>query len=512
MRLVHLFLTLLILAAYAHAQEPSGEDGAEGKEGAAGGEAAAGAGEEGEKAEKKDEPKEPPKWNLPDRDRRRLERYIERYLVPGRRERSRTLERIERLAERDIDGHHFLEDVDAITDIANHSRTFNPKAGRRGRIEQIDVSPDVHGFPGGIGTVRYYIRLPRRYTDRELWPLIFALPDNKEWPDGEKYIEEVWAKSEKIAENYIIVVPRPHSKGDRWTRRQSYARAMIALRHVTGKFDQEKDTGGPATDMLRIFLDGRDAAAIALARFPGMFAGAVLRHSDGRIPGGPNLRETDAPEGVSAYVVYSPKKRFEKQFAQGLKALNDTVELVEDEGEGIVDVEPIAAWLKKTAEARVTQPRSIDYTIHDPSFQRAWWLTVLRYDSALEPPASISARADRARNVVRVEVRGVSRFEINLNDAIIDLNRPLDITVVEGEREYPFLQQAELARSVAQALTSLVQSNHPWRVYPVRLTVDVPKLRAAWKAAEEKKAAAEEKEKEKKKTSVEVVSGAADVR
>ncbi len=525
MRLLMRLLLIALLAATAvvpvSAQEPekAKDASAEGEKPKDAGEEAGDKNEPGDKTEKGEakgeakkpvkEPKEPPAWKIAERDRRKVEKHVVDYLVPGRTKRPDALAKLEKRAAKKFDGHDLLEDVGALVGIANRARTFSKKAGRKGRVVEVKVAPDVHGFPGGIGTVRYSMWLPKKYTERDrLWPLILALPNNKTWPDPAKYIKEAWTKDPAIADNYIIVVPSPQSKGDLWTRKQSYARAMIALRHVSGVFDQDKKTGGPATDMLRVYIDGGDAAAITAARFPELFAGVIIRHSDGRTPGGVNLRKAGGIPGVAACVIYSPKKRFEKQLANALRTEGGANTLVfEDEGNGLIDIGPIAKWLNKTSEQRQTQPREISYTVHEPSFQRCWWLTILDYDTALDPGAEISAVADRTHNTVRIEVSGVTRFELNLNDALVDLNRPLSITVIENDREYPFVEKTKLNRNLGLALSELVQSNHPWRVYPVRLTVDVVKLRTAFKVAEAKKKAEAEKEKAKKNTSVEVLSG-----
>jgi hypothetical protein len=475
------FLSLLILFSMgpAWAQDP-GAKGGEGGDPPAAGEAA---GEE--KA-----PEEPPAWTLPDRDRRAIERLVEDYLVPGRLDRPKVLEKMDRVVGRDIDGHSALEDVPAFVEMANKCRVFNPKLARRGRILEIKVKPEVHQFPGGIGTVAYTLYVPKDYSDKKLWPAIFCLPDNKKWASQEDYIKKVWLKSEAVADGYLIAVPAPDSKGESWSREKSQARAMISLRHLMGTYDAEKSTAGPATDMLRVFVDGDDGAAETAARFAEMFAGAILRHSDGKISGGPNLRQIGGLAGLPAYCIVAPKKKWQAEFAKKLRSMNDAC-LVVEAADGIGDAAAIAAWMDKLP-ARTAQPRTLEYTVHDQSFQRHYWINVLDYDATFKPAPWFEATADRARNVVRITVGGVSRFELSLNDAIVDLNRDVKVIVVEDEREYTFID-GRVERNLGKMLTELVTTNHPWRVYPVQFDVDVAKLRNEWQAAQAAKKAEAEK-------------------
>jgi hypothetical protein len=89
--------------------------------------------------------------------------------------------------------------------------------------------------------------------------------------------------------------------------------------------------------------------------------------------------------------------------------------------------------------------------------------------------------ADRVTNVVTIEVEGISRFELFLSDAVADLNRPVRIVVVEEGRELPFFATKEgsdtVVRDLGTVLSELLDSNHPWRVYPVKLLVNVRELR-----------------------------------
>ena len=91
-----------------------------------------------------------------------------------------------------------MEDVGALSEIANASRVFGSKAGRKGAIVTVKVPLAVHGFPGGVGTVSYSVYLPKKYTDKKLWPVLFCLPNTKDFPTTANYIKDVWLKSPTI--------------------------------------------------------------------------------------------------------------------------------------------------------------------------------------------------------------------------------------------------------------------------------------------------------------------------
>ncbi|MHC4547233.1 MAG: hypothetical protein ACYTEZ_00515 [Planctomycetota bacterium] len=442
-------------------------------------------------------PKEAPAWKLPEREAKRLEALLKDYLRPRRLEdRKNSLEKLQKFNAKDVGGHSVLEDVSAIVSMANRQRTFDPKVGKKGKVDLAEVTPAVHGFPGGIGTVKYHLYLPKNYTEKQLWPLIFCLPDNKKWPDGKKYLEEAWVKrSPKVADEFVVVVPVPQSKGEDWMEERSHARAMISLRHASGTFDAAKKSGGPAVDMLRMFIDGQDCAAVVAARFPEMFAGAVLHQSDGHEK--INVRKAGQLSGLAAYVIYDGNERLQLQFAEKLKADNPAGELVRSEDVGPMgSAKTIAAWMEKLG-TRTGQPREIRYAVHDASFQRHYWINVLRYDASVKPAPMFIATANRATNEIRIDITGVTQFEVFLNDALVDLSKKVRIVVLEDDKELEFFND-KVNRDLTIMLDQLLSTNHPWRIYPARFLVDVPDLRARVAKQEAEKAAEMQKEDEKK--------------
>jgi len=472
-----LTLALVLLGGTVGAGEPvaPGEGGAPAEPGAAGDE----------------EPQPPPLFTMPDSERRKIEKFISDYFHPGRQARTEIIDKLEKHVARGVGGHSVLEDVATLTDIANRMRTSNPKFARgKGRITEVDVKPAEHGFPGGIGTVRYHLYLPKGYEVSGQAPLIFCLPDNREWANPQDYLKAMWIdRSEEIAQKYVIVVPEPQSRGEAWTTTRSWARAMISLRHVCGTYESDAKSGGAAVDMRRIFIDGGEAAVLAAARFREMFVGAILHACQGRTQDGPDLARLGGIAGLPAYAVCDAKKSPQIQFGETLKS-QSAGSTVEQAAAGdatlLGDLSKIASWMDGLV--RVDQPAQIDFLVHDPSFQRSYWINVIDFDPATKPAPGIVATADRAKNEILVRPSGVDRFELWLNDAIVDLSRDLRIVVQDGELALVVLE-GKVDRRVADLLGELEASNHPWRVYTARFLVDLPALRAHHAKVEAEKAA-----------------------
>ncbi|MFI5403785.1 MAG: hypothetical protein ACHQ1G_12680 [Planctomycetota bacterium] len=429
-------------------------------------------------------PKEPPAWKLPEKDVKKLADLLSEYLGGPAKERAELLKKIEKTIEKPVDGHSALEDVAALVTMCNDARGFNPKL-KKGQVQELSVGPEVHGFPN-IGTVKYWLYVPKDYPRDRLWPLLFCIPDQRKHGDGKKYIEDWVAKSPAVAQSFLVAVPQPNAKGAEWTSPESLARAMITLRHAGGTFGVDAKEAGPASDYLRVFIEGEDEASVIAARFSEAFAGAILRGADGRTGSKTNVAAAGQLSGMPAYCLVDPKSKSQRELAQMILAKNAASVVVED-GTLAGDPAAIGEWMDKLP-ARAPEPREISYSVHDGSFQRHYWISVLDFDASVEPAASFSAKADRATNDVRIEVDGVERFELFLSDALVDLSRPVRIVVAEGDKELPFFATEKgtdtLARDLGTMLGELLDSNHPWRVYTVKLVVNVRELRERAAAAE----------------------------
>jgi hypothetical protein len=457
----------------------------------------------------KEEPQEPAAFKLEDKERKKLNKELRSYLVHGKKSREEMQKGLDKLNSKPIRGHSVLEDVAAFARAANACRVFGSKAGRPGSITPVKVSPAVHGFPGKVGTVQYWIRLPNKYKDKKLWPVIFCLPDTKAYPDPAQYMKDVWLKSGTVKDKYILVVPTPAAKGKKWrTDPISYARAMIALRHVAGTFEATRKTGGAASDYARIFLDGGDMAAIVGARFSEMFAGAVLRGTDGSV-GSYKFHVSGGLNSLPVYCLAKAGNKRQGTFAETLKKDQPESEIASVPDPMRFDAQKIAEWMEGLPERG--QPREIRFAIHDGSFQRHHWINVIRSNPVGKDAAGFSAVCDRITNTVTIDQIGMEMFEVSLNDALVDLNRDVRVVIKDGDTEL-VAWDGKMERDLKSMLAELLESNQPWRIYPARLAVDMTVLReaAAIEAAKKAADAAAAKKTEEKGASVEVTGGSLD--
>jgi len=259
---------------------------------------------------------------------------------------------------------------------------------------------------------------------------------------------------------------------------------MIALRHVSGTFDQEDRSGGPATDMMRIFLAGGPDAQGIGACLAEVFVGMILRGCDGKTPEGYDLRAAGGMAGVPVLSIHAQDDAGAKAFAEMLDAANVLSEEMIADGEDLLgDGKAIAEWMGGLPPR--SEPRELNYAVHDASFQRDYWIVVREADASVKPAPMFHAVADPEKNEVRVEVTGISAFELFLNDALVNLDDSVRVVVEADGEELEFFND-KVQRDLGTLLDEMVASNHPWRVYPVRFLIDVPQLKAreARKAAE----------------------------
>jgi len=427
---------------------------------------------------------EPPAFVMPDGERKKLEKLLADCFDPGRAGKAEALDRLEKHVAKPVGGHSLLEDVATVVDVCNRLRVPNMKLLRfKGKITPVDVKPNEHGFPGGIGTVKYHMYVPKNYDPATTWaPLLLCLPDNRTWDNGAEYVKQMWLdRAESVANRYVIIVPEPQSKGEAWTTEKSMARAMIAMRHACGNFEPASKGTCAAVDLRRVYVDGAEAAALVAARFAELFRGAILHGASGRTENGPDLARAGGLAGLPAYCVCDPKRTQHAAFGAKIQAANaaSAVESAADADARLFgDAARIGEWLDKLDKAEhADAPRSLDFVVHDGSFQRFHWLNVLDFDPAAQPAAGIVAKSDRAANVVTLEPNGVDRFEVWLNDAIADLNRDVTIVVRVGGKDHTFWKGI-VDRKLAVMLVELEDSNHPWRAYTSRFVVDVSALQA----------------------------------
>lgn len=328
------------------------------------------------------------------------------------------------------------------------ARAYPDERRRRGKV----LEERFEGGSFGAAGFSYALRLPDDYDpSKGSYPLIVAIPDHDEAPA--EHLRTYWTDP-LFRRGAIVVVPVMPGDRERWTKVMVRGRpgglthVLTARRVAAERY---------AVDFERIFLAGRGKgvpAAVAAGSFgPQLFAGIVARAGD------PDpLDATGADNFTNLPTLFLGGGANARAFQEAAQALgNDLCTLDPAGGEARV-------WSWMQANPRRSHPTSVVVRPGDPFPTRAYWMRV----AATAPDVRVEARIDRAANSVHITSRGASRAILYLNDALLDLDRP--IRIVEGG----FERDLRATRHLPTALDLLVEgTSDPGCFYTAELLVDL---------------------------------------
>jgi len=131
----------------------------------------------------------------------------------------------------------------------------------------------------------------------------------------------------------------------------------------------------------------------------------------------------------------------------------------------------ILAWVADKRRSMV--PKEITLEPNHDRFNRAYWVDILVADSLLttsgDERARLHAVADRAANRITIDAAGIERFEILLNDDLIDLSKEFTI-VVNGKAV-----KETRRRSFGEMKARMLERNDWDYIFPVQYVSSVPK-------------------------------------
>jgi len=301
-------------------------------------------------------------------------------------------------------------------------------------------------FPGaGLG---YAYRLPREYAPGTAYPLILTIPAEDEVPA--EHLRTHWTEAE-LLERCILVAPAMPAQHDSWTRVTVNGRpgglchVLTALRVASERF---------AVDSDRVFVAGRakgvPAALAAGNHSPQRFAGVIGRAGDAG-----DLR----PDNFANLPTF---------FAGGGAQARAFVEAVEEAGYAnstfAADATEDDLWQWMCAHPRQPYPARVVLVPGNPYPIRAHWLQV----NPSDPDCRANAVIDRATNTIRVEAMGVAQATLFLNDALVDLVRP--VRILCNGTEQTALAPPRLASFLELAHDG---TSDPGAVYVARVDVDL---------------------------------------
>lgn len=330
--------------------------------------------------------------------------------------------------------------------------------------------------------IDYSFWVPKKYKPEDPVPLLEVLPGLAaadkpgEWVKAKDWFDKVWDKS-PLLEDMIVLVPQI-PQGLEMDPVPDYGREGADIeedrRNRTLLMTFGEILNNYNVDRGRIFLDcARGDCGYALrvmTLFPDRFAGAVLREPVavddirlGSLTGVPLLllRTPATKDTVDAL-----HKRIE-EFSPG------SVTVLDAKGEypHAESGPDIAEWLKD--KNRSLSPKHVVIEPNHDRFNRSYWIDILVADSlqtaAPDKKPRLEATADRAANRITIKTTGVERFELLLNDDLVDLDK--EFTIVVNDK--PVSEKRN--RSFWDMLDRVLQRNDWDNLFPVRYVTTVPK-------------------------------------
>lgn len=324
----------------------------------------------------------------------------------------------------------------------------------------------------------YGIYVPKKYNVKTPWTTMLVLPDGKggTWSKPSDYFNKVWAKTEPMASCIVHIPQLP--KGLEMDPVPDYSREGAEqeedrrLGAVFGSFGFTLNNYN--VERARVFLDcGRETCGYGTrlaSVFPERFAGLILRDPVevddiriGSLVGVPILLLKTGDNGAKVTA-------FQKRFDEKCPGM---VTVLEAKGAypHLESAADIAKWME--GKKRVMAPLKVVLEPNHDRFNRAYWVDILRADSlqttAADEKPRMEVTADREANRITVEARGVERFELLLNDDLIDLDKEFTI-VINGKA----IKETR-RRSFLEMKNRMIDRNDWDYLFPVKYLTSVPK-------------------------------------
>ncbi|HPF14553.1 MAG TPA: hypothetical protein PLJ12_09830 [Planctomycetota bacterium] len=306
----------------------------------------------------------------------------------------------------------------------------------------------LEGGSFGREGMDYAFRVPDGYgKSGEHYPLIVSLPEPDETPA--QHLRQAW-KLRAALDGAILFTPAMPKDATTWDqvtvrgRPGGLSHVLSGLREATERF---------AVDPDRIVVVGRGAgvaAAFALGKnFPDRFAGIVGRSGEPKPLGVENFENLPtllAGGGAQAQAF------FDATVAAGRK--NCTLQANVDEAS-------LWAWIAQAR--RNSSPAEVSVATDNTITTRGYWLRL----APIAPGARARASLDRAKNTLALSGEGVSHVFLLLNDAMLDLDKPIAVTCNGIERT------VQAQRRAAVVLDSLAEgTSDGGRVYTAEIALD----------------------------------------
>jgi poly(3-hydroxybutyrate) depolymerase len=364
--------------------------------------------------------------------------------------------------------------VESWWNVLRRRRTYEPQDAIRGKL----VSRPFRG---------YHLSVPASYDPEQPTPLVVCLHPSGAMK-GRRYIETFWRRPE-LRESAIVFAPDwPDEEGrPRWSARRYLDLTYRVMGDVI--FQQFN------IDRNRIFLDGAldggTEAWILASNYAHLFAGLIIRAGPPPESGSVSAA-ADVSETVFVFrdlrnldvLFFNHPGIWDNPVARIALLRNELEEnsrrfrIVEPEGEppaeplaGTSDtMDPDVLDFVRTTR-RDPYPRFIDWSVKERYLQRVYWVRSLDEEPSFDrrdlPNFQVFLRADENR--VEIESHRILGFEVALNDLLLDLSRPVTITVNDRT-----VFHGRPARSLARIFANVARSGDWTDVFPWVVRVEVP--------------------------------------
>ena len=310
-----------------------------------------------------------------------------------------------------------------------------------GKVLERQSKSDLDGEP-----FTYAVHIPAGYDPAKAWPLLVTLHGTG--GNGTAWIQ-TWLRT--VRDKYVVIAPT--TPRHTWGARQGHFYALTAVRETMDELRIDAD---------RVYLDGMSmggGGAFRLAEhFPDRWAAIGPRCNV------PDIRQkkdksfvtmlAENFRGVPIYWVVGAKD--EKVSVELARAAKTDLEAAKGEliyrefpdgghDWSLEKDEVVLDWYEK--HARTPYPEEIVWKSYEKIFARAWWVEVVKRTdpppliivhmdqknqeserrTELRPPALV--RASRKGNAIDIKTEEVLQLRVWLDDAMVDLDKPVTITV-----------------------------------------------------------------------------------
>ena len=320
--------------------------------------------------------------------------------------------------------------------------------------------------------VRYFLQVPRQYKPKKPFPLVLCLHSRQGPVRFDTYGPDMYNPGNLVRKTMLLAPELPEDSGARWSkRRYLYASLQLMGQNVYPRYNVDRN---------RLFLDGHlDGAAEAwrmAGNFADLFAGVIIR---GALP--PEGTRFEDFRNTPFFLVGlsgSPldareaKKLARKMRKTGVKVTVASAGL--GDALGGVNVK----LLRFLRTPRNPYPDRIDWTVKENCTRRCFFVMstgeveaeFLKKARDRKRPPRFTVEVDRASNRLVIQAHRITGLRIDLNDCILDLDRPVSI-LVNGKVAF----RGQATRDL-ETLLERFQNSGDWaRIYPWSKTFKVPR-------------------------------------